>query len=62
MNLADKANLYFKIGKFVDIDFNSQERVFIQKISDAETFDDVLDVAEELYNYCKQAARDENQD
>ena len=54
MNLADKANLYFKIGKFVDIDFNSQERVLIQKISDAETFDDVLDVAEELYNYCKQ--------
>ena len=53
MNLADKANLYFKIGKFVDIDFNSQERILIQKISDAETFDDVLDVAEELYNYCK---------
>ena len=54
MNLADKANLYFKIGKFVDIDFNSQERVLIQKISDTETFDDVLDVAEELYKYCKQ--------
>ena len=53
MNLADKANLYFKIGKFVDIDFNLQERVLIQKISDAETFDDVLDVAEELYKYCK---------
>jgi hypothetical protein len=54
MNLADRANLYFKIGKFVDIDFNSQERILIQKISDAETFDDVLDVAEELYKYCKQ--------
>ena len=54
MNLADKANLYFKIGSFVDIDFNSQERVLIQKISDTETFDDVLDVAEELYKYCKQ--------
>ena len=53
MNLADKANLYFKIGKFVDIDFNPQERVLIQKIADAETFDDVLDVAEELYKYCK---------
>ena len=53
MNLADKANLYFKIGKFVDIDFDSQERILIQKISDAETFDDVLDVAEELYIYCK---------
>ena len=54
MNLADKANLYFKIGSFIDIDFNSQEHVLIQKISNAETFDDVLDVAEELYNYCKQ--------
>ena len=54
MNLADKANLYFKIGSFVDIDFNSQESVLIKKISDAETFDDVLDVAEELYKYCKQ--------
>ena len=53
MNLADKANLYFKIGNFVDIIFDSQERVLIQKISDAETFDDVLDVAEELYIYCK---------
>ena len=26
----------------------------IKKISDTETFDDVLDVAEELYNFCKQ--------
>ena len=54
MNLADKANLHFKIGSFIDIDFNSQERVLIEKISNAETFGEVLDVAEELYNYCKQ--------
>ena len=54
MNLADRANLYFKIGKFVDIDFNPQEIEILRKMSAAETFDDVLDVAEELYNYCKQ--------
>jgi hypothetical protein len=54
MNLADKANLYFKIGSFIDIDFNTQEHILIEKIANAETFDDVLDVAEELYNYCKQ--------
>ena len=53
MNLADKANLYFKIGSFIDIDFNPEERVLIGKISDVETFEDVLDVAEELYNHCK---------
>jgi len=53
MNLADKANLYFKIGNFVDIEFSSQEGILIDKIANTETFDDVLDVAEELYNFCK---------
>ena len=53
MNLADKANLHFKIGNFVDIDFTSEESVLIDKIANTETFDDVLDVAEELYNFCK---------
>ena len=33
MNLADKANLHFKIGNFVDIDFSSQESVLIDKIA-----------------------------
>ena len=53
MNLADKANLHFKIGNFVDIPFEDIEKELCQRISDTETFDDVLDVAEELYNFCK---------
>jgi len=52
-NLADRANLYFKVGNFVDISFDSEEKVLIQKIADVETFDDALRVAEELYLYCK---------
>ena len=52
-NLADRANLYFKIGNFLDISFDSEEKVLIQKIADVETFDDVLKVAEELYLFCK---------
>jgi hypothetical protein len=53
LNLADRANLYFKVGNFVNISFDSEEKVLIQKIADVETFDDVLKVAEELYLYCK---------
>ena len=53
MNLADKANLYFKIGNFVDIEFSSQESVLIDKIANTETFDDVLKVSQELYEFCK---------
>jgi len=52
-NLADRANLYFKVGNFVDITFDSEEKSLIQKIADVETFDDVLKVAEELYLFCK---------
>ena len=52
-NLADRANLYFKVGNFVDLSFDSEEMVLIQKIADVETFDEVLKVAEELYLFCK---------
>lgn len=52
--LADKVNLYFKIGNFVNINFvNSEENRIVDLINDAETFDDVLIAAEELYKYCK---------
>ena len=54
MNLADRANLYFKIGNYVDIPFKSDsEKEIINMISDCETFADVLITAEELYKYCK---------
>ena len=52
-NLADRANLYFKVGNFVDISFDSEEKVIIQKIAEVETFDEALKVAEELYLFCK---------
>jgi len=53
MNLADRINLHFKIGNFVDIPFKDGESYFVKMVSDCETFDDVLDAAEELYKYCK---------
>ena len=60
MSLADRINLYFKIGSFVDIKFkNFEEKDLVKKVSDCETFDDVLNVAEELYNFCKSEAKQE---
>ena len=51
--LADKVNLYFKIGNFVKISFTEEESKIVKLISDAETFDEALNAAEVLYNYCK---------
>ena len=52
-NLADRANLHFKIGNFVTLDFNQEEQEIIDLISYTETFADVLIAAKELYKYCK---------
>lgn len=52
-NLADRANLYFKIGNFITLDFNPEEQEIIDLIGACETFADTLIAAEELYKYCK---------
>jgi len=52
-NLADRANLYFKIGNFLDFKFTDEEQEIILMIRDCETFDEVLDAAEVLYKHCK---------
>ena len=53
MNLADRVNLHFKVGNFIDISFNSEESVIVQSISDCGTWEDVIAAARDLYEYCK---------
>ena len=53
-NLADKVNLYFKIGNFLNVTFTEDERVIVKQIEEAETFIEALEAAEALYKYCKQ--------
>ena len=53
-NLADRVNLWFKVGNFITIPIkHSEETEIINQIADAETFTDVLIAAEALYKYCK---------
>jgi hypothetical protein len=59
-NLADRANLWFKIGNYVDIPIEpGEETEIINLIADSETFGDVLIAAEALYKYCKQKQQEE---
>ena len=60
MNLADRANLFFKIGNFADILIESgEETEIINLIADSESFADVLIASEALYKYCKQRKQEE---
>ena len=59
-NLADRVNLYFKIGNYVDVPIQVGEETEIANlIANAETFDDVLIAAKVLYEYCKQKQQEE---
>ncbi len=60
MNLADRVNLWFKIGNFTDILIErGEETEIINQIADTETFPEVLIAAEALYKYCKQKQQEE---
>ena len=51
MNLGDRINLYYKIGNFVDIPFQADELIFRDRCGKTETFEDVCDLAREIYSY-----------
>ena len=53
LNLADKINLFYKIGNFIEVPFeNDQEKDLLKRSGETETFEEVLDIAEEIYKYC----------
>ena len=55
MGLADRVNLYFKIGNFIEVPFhNDEEKDIVKQIADAETFEEALIAAQRMYDYCNQ--------
>ena len=59
MTLADRANLYFKIGNYVDIPIKGEEeKEIISMIADAETFADACLAAEVMYRYDKKSKQE----
>ena len=59
-NLADRANLFFKIGNYSSIPIeDGEESEIINLIAASETFADALIAAEELYKYCKKEKEQE---
>jgi len=53
MTLPDRINLHFKLGNFIDINFSIEEKHFVARIDQCETFQDVLEVSKDLHDFCK---------
>ena len=63
MNLADRINLYFKVGNFVDVLIeDGQEKDILNTIAAAETFDDAQNAARILYLYCKESTKENKEE
>ena len=54
INLADRINIHYKIGNFTDISFESDEQPFVDRAFKTKTFQDVLELANDLTIFLKE--------
>ena len=58
-SLIDRINLHFKIGASAMIPFSIEEQVFVARTDVAETFEEVCEIAVDVYNFSKQEKEQE---
>ena len=52
MNFIDRLNMYFKGGNIhYNITFSPEEKVMLKKVENAETWDEVVSLTEEIYSW-----------
>ena len=61
LNLADRVNLYYKVGTFLDVPFTDAETKIVEMIGNCETFKEAKEAARILYEYCKEEVNQEQQ-
>jgi len=61
MNLIDRINIRYKLGAHIPVAFNDDERQFLVDIDNAETWDDVVDVARRIFAYTKQQKEEQQE-
>jgi hypothetical protein len=54
LSLIDRINLHFKVGASAMIPFSIEEQVFVARTDVAETFEEVCEIAVDVYEFSKQ--------
>jgi len=54
--LIDRINLHYKVGSYLNIQFNCEEQYYIDQIDAIKTWEDVVHISKELYQYAKDDA------
>jgi len=53
LRLIDRINLFFKVGAHLQISFDKEEKVFVDRAENIETFEEAAQLARDLYDYAK---------
>ena len=61
LNLIDRINLYFKAGFQCGVKFNQDEREFVNRAERTETIEEVIQLAEDIYQFAKEQAEEKKQ-
>ena len=56
--LIDKINLYFKAGFQCGVKFTPEEKVFVNRTERAETVEEVIEIAKDVYSFSKQKSEE----
>ena len=54
LGLIDRINLYTKAGTSYGIEFTDEEKVWVNRVERTESWEEVVTVCDELYEYCKE--------
>jgi hypothetical protein len=58
--LIDRINLKAKLGTQINIEFTGKEKEFFDRAMTTQTFDEVIKLSEELFEYCQQELEEKN--
>ena len=62
MLLIDRINIYFKVGPMFPVEFTPEEKVFVNQIDACTTFNEVKEIANDLFEYCKKELEDKKEE
>ena len=61
LNLIDRINLYFKAGFQCGVKFTQDEKEFVNRAERVETIDEVIELANDIYQFSKEQAEKRKQ-
>jgi hypothetical protein len=62
LNLIDRINMYMKVGAALNIQFTPEERKFVDRVEDVETWKEVVQLARDIYDFQKDPPKQKKPD